>query len=275
MKSWNLIVAGSFVLAVAGMSIVAVGDTEPAAAEAAEAAAVEVSEDAVKDAIDEAAQLLGEVDETIQGVAKELETADEQIPAAAAGAAPGADEKAEGQADADASMPDANAAWMANALPNEHHARLDAYVGEWDVTVRFWTAPGMPPQVNQGTSEIKWILDGRFLQENFQSVMQMGENQPETFRGFGLTGYDNIKQRYVGIWADTMSTAVIESIGQFNESTGGLVLNSEFDDPMTGEPTTMRTELRQIGEDELLMEAYKPIGDQDFKCLEITYTRRP
>lgn len=271
MKSWNLIVAGSFVLAVAGMSIVAVGDTEPAAAEAAEAAAVEASEDAVKDAADEAAPLQGEVGETLQGVIEELEAADEEIPAAA----PEADEKAEGQADADGSMRDANAAWMANALPNEHHARLDAYVGQWDVTVRFWTAPGMPPQVNQGTSEFKWILDGRFLQENFQSVMQMGENQPETFRGFGLTGYDNIKQRYVGIWADTMSTAVIESVGQFDESTGGLVLNSEFDDPMTGEPTTMRTELRQIGEDELLMEAYKPIGDQDFKCLEITYTRRP
>jgi len=30
------------------------------------------------------------------------------------------------------------AAWMKNAMPGEHHARLGAMAGKWKVVVKFW-----------------------------------------------------------------------------------------------------------------------------------------
>lgn len=269
--------------AAAAASDVAVEAAEDAANEAAEQAVDEAAGGSVEAAVqtvDEAAESVQEAVATVEGIGEELGVADEaagdiagELAQDVAGEAAG--EVAEAPADqAEGYSPDAMAAWLAMSQPGEHHSNLEGFVGQWDVTVQYWMAPGMPPQVNQGTSEIQWILDGRFIQENFQSLMQM-DDQPQTFRGFGLTGYDNAKQQYIGIWADTMSTTVIGSTGQIDESTGGLVLISELEDPMTGEPTSMRTVFTAVGDDELLMEAFKPLGDQDFKCLEITYTRKP
>jgi len=264
-----LAVAGGLVLA--GFSMTAIGEAEPIttdetldAVETTADEVVEAAEQAVETA-EQALETIEDMDEELQAAGEVIQDAAEAVEAAEPEALPGGNE---------GSMQEAMAAWLLSSSPSEHHAKLDPFVGQWDVTVRFWMAPGLPPQVNQGTSEISWILDGRFLQENFQSVMQMG-TEPTTFKGFGLTGYDNVKQQYVGIWADTMSTAVIPSTGQFDESTGGFVLTSEFDDPMTGLPTSMRMVLQSLGEDGALMQAFKPLGDQEFMCLEITYTRRP
>ncbi len=272
---------GSLAVTAACLSMSALAGTEDAAAEApaeATAVAVEAAEEAVGDSVDtavqtvdEAAESVEEAVETVEGIGDELgvEVAHEESGEHADQA-----EHAEHTEYAEAHSPDAMAQWLANTQPGEHHGKLDGFVGQWDVNVQFWMAPGTPPQVNQGTSEIKWILGGRFIQEDFQSVMQMGE-EPQIFQGFGLTGYDNIKQQYIGLWADTMSTTMTESTGQIDESTGALVMISEFDDPMTGQPTAMRVVFTQINEDEALMQAYKPLGDLDFKCLEITYTRKP
>jgi hypothetical protein len=248
MKSRITVVVGSFVMTAACLSISVYGEADPAVAKDATDAVSNVAMEAVEEKMDAKAQ-------ADQAMGEEL------------GAVDKSSEEAAGEQAAMAQL-------MAKTMPSENHRKLDGYVGQWDVTTKYWMAPGMPPQINQGTSEIKWILDGRFLQENFQSVMQMGD-EPATFKGFGLTGYDNIKQQYVGIWADTMSTSVIESAGHIDQSTGALVLISHFDDPMTGDPTTMRTVFTIISDTEALMEAFKPLGEQEFKCLEIAYTRQP
>ncbi len=307
MKKRIMMVAGSFVMA-ACLSMSAFGEAEAVAEEAVDAVsnvAMEAAEGAVEAAVgdsaeeavqvaDEAGESVQEATEAVEGIGEELgvaEEAGEDVAGELAQDADVAGEVAQGvagevasegaDADHDAHgeyaeghSAEGMAAWMAISQPGEHHGQLEAYVGQWDVNVSFWMAPGMAPQVNQGSSEVKWILDGRFIQENFQSVMQMGD-EPQIFKGFGLTGYDNANNEYVGIWADTMSTVIIESAGQIDQSTGALVLVSEFADPISGEPTSMRTVLTVVSDDEVLMEAYKPLGDQEFKCLEIVYTRRP
>jgi len=286
----HYLMMGSLAFTAACLSMSAMGDTDNAAGEApakASAAAVDAAQDAADQATDQliddevgetvqaATQTADQAADSVQQAVQTVEGIDEELGVETAHQESGehAEDGAQGEY-GEGHSPEAMAQWMAKTQPGEHHRKLDKFVGQWDVTVQFWMAPGMPPQVNQGVSEIKWVLDGRFIQENFQSVMQMGD-QPQTFKGFGLTGYDNVKQQYVGVWADTMSTAVIESTGQIDESTGGLVLVSKFDDPMTGEPATMRTVFTPISDDEVLMEAYKPLGDKEFKFLEIAYTRRP
>lgn len=50
--------------------------------------------------------------------------------------------------------------WKEFATPNENHRVLDALVGDWDYTVKWWMSPDAKPEVSTGTSEIEWIMGG-------------------------------------------------------------------------------------------------------------------
>ena len=77
--------------------------------------------------------------------------------------------------------------------PGPEHRRLDALVGEWDVTVSFPTAPGQRRE-GSATASGRWVLDGRFVRLEYAS----------TFAGRPLTivrylGYDRHRGRWVEI----------------------------------------------------------------------------
>src|SRR3974377_1488776 len=99
-------------------------------------------------------------------------------------------------------------AWMAAATPGEAHKKLEPLVGAFSVKTISRRDPSKPPEETTGTSEKKWILGGRFLEEHAEGSM-MG--QP--FSGLGFTGYDNYKKRYVGAWMDNMGTVILTSSG--------------------------------------------------------------
>jgi uncharacterized protein DUF1579 len=250
------------VMTVVCLSMPAFGDAESAAATASDAAQV----------VDEAAQSVDEATQTVKGIGEELGVAGQAAEAVDTGAAATQPDSADqaGQPDQAEMM----AKWMELSTPSEHHAKLEAFVGSWDVTTKFWMAPGAPPQVNTGTSEIKWILGGRFIQEDFQSTMQMPGAEPQAFQGVGITGYDNAKGQYTGTWADTMSTTALSSVGQFDDSTQTLSLSSSFDCPMAG-PCDMRMTIRAVGPDEVLLQGFKTAkGQEEARYMEITYKRR-
>ncbi|PYI85070.1 MAG: hypothetical protein DME26_11885, partial [Verrucomicrobia bacterium] len=52
--------------------------------------------------------------------------------------------------------------------PGPGHKALEALVGNWKAEVKCWMEPGGAPDVSQGTAKASWILNGRFLQEEFQ-----------------------------------------------------------------------------------------------------------
>ena len=96
------------------------------------------------------------------------------------------------------------AAWMKYANPGEKHAYLKKLEGKWTGKAKFWMQPGAPPTESEGTAVNTLILGGRFLQSSYTSEV-MG--QP--FEGFGLDGYDIHKQKYIGLWTDTMATKML------------------------------------------------------------------
>ena len=49
--------------------------------------------------------------------------------------------------------------------PGPEHARLTALVGTWDVELTFTFQPGSPPVVAKGTSTIRSLFDGSFIEE--------------------------------------------------------------------------------------------------------------
>jgi hypothetical protein len=89
------------------------------------------------------------------------------------------------------------------ATPGEPHKKLNALEGSWECTVKFWMEPGKPPSESKATSENKWILGGRYLEEKV-----VGEFGGMKFEGLGIVGYDNVQKRFHSTWFDNFGTGV-------------------------------------------------------------------
>lgn len=157
-------------------------------------------------------------------------------------------------------------AWVAAASPGEHHAVLEPLIGQWQHTVTFWMAPGAPPVEVSATSEAKWILDGRYVEQSWQgSFMGM------PFRGLGITGYDNVRGEYVSIWMDNMSTGPMTGRGTFDPETRTLTIEGTAADPLTGEPDKpFRSVTRFEDDGSIVDQSYTPApGGEMFQSMEI------
>jgi len=93
--------------------------------------------------------------------------------------------------------------WQKLAQPGEPHKLFAGLVGSWTTTTKEWMEPGKPPTESTGTAEMRMLLDGRFLYQEYNAQM-MG--QP--FSGIGIDAYDNLRKRYVTAWMDTMGTGI-------------------------------------------------------------------
>lgn len=152
--------------------------------------------------------------------------------------------------------------------PGEHHARLDRMTGEWNVEVRFYMEPGGEPTVSRGTSEIRWVMDGRFVQETVT-----GEFMGDAFHGVGHTGYDNVAGEYEATWIDDHSTDIYMYTGRLDEN-GRLVLESEWKDPLTGETVMGRSVTAFPSADEMVVKGYEDRGDGEMLTMELRYSRK-
>ena len=88
--------------------------------------------------------------------------------------------------------------WQKLAQPGEPHKLFATLAGSWTTTTKEWMEPGKPPTESTGTADMKMLLDGRFLYQEFTGQM-MG--QP--FSGVGIDAYDNMSKKYMTAWMDT------------------------------------------------------------------------
>lgn len=98
--------------------------------------------------------------------------------------------------------------WQVAMTPGAAHKRLAPLVGTFKAKTEFVMAPGLPPMIHEGTSENRFVLGGRYLEQTYRG-MAMGM----PFEGIGYTGYDNPSKRYVGTWMDTFGTGLMNSVG--------------------------------------------------------------
>jgi len=161
-------------------------------------------------------------------------------------------------------------AMMKASTPGDAHKKLSAMVGTWDAVVKMYPMqPGAPVQQSTATSESKWVLGGRWVQE-----MVTGSFMGMPFNGIGYTGYDNVRKQYTGTWMDNMSTSTMISTGNM---TGDKTyeFTSSMDDPMSGKPMTVKTKMTVVDDDHHVMEMWGPTPDgKMMKMMEITYTRK-
>jgi hypothetical protein len=162
-------------------------------------------------------------------------------------------------------------AWMKAGTPGPHHANLAKLEGAWDLEVKWWMPGRDEPVVSKATSRTQMVLGGRFLHE-----MVEGEGlDGGSFEGAGLTGYDNSQQRYVAMWADTMSTALMTSAGHCNEEFTACTYFTESWDPAERTLTVGKSVERVRGPDTRVVKFYETAPDGSERLsMEITYTRK-
>lgn len=156
------------------------------------------------------------------------------------------------------------------ATPGEHQQHLAMLAGRWRTKQRFWPAPGAPVIETTGSAEHKMVLGGRYLLTRYQSTFF---GMP--FSGMGTAGYDRYTNKYVETWFDTMGTMTLVSEGTCDGTGRVRTVVANFNDPMTGKPTYMRSVYRIVDNDHYTLEMFGPGPDgQEYKWMEIEHTRR-
>jgi hypothetical protein len=129
--------------------------------------------------------------------------------------------------------------------------------------------PGSTPMVSEGTSEMKWVLDGRFVMDTHHGSM-MG--QP--YKGIGLTGYDNYRNMYEASWCSNMGTNYLTMRGARNPKTGVFTYYGEMDEPaLKVVGRTVKYVTRIVDKDHYVFEIIDLHAGDDYKVIEIAYER--
>ncbi|MGH8470070.1 MAG: DUF1579 domain-containing protein [Gammaproteobacteria bacterium] len=150
----------------------------------------------------------------------------------------------------------------------EPHKLFASLAGSWTTKTKEWMESGKPPTVSNGSAEMKMLLDGRFLQQEFTGHM-MG--QP--FSGIGIDAYDNLRKKYVTAWMDTMGTGIFMMEGTASADGKTITLNGQHPEPGGGY-MKHRAIWKIVDSDNQTFDMYGTHhGGKEMKMMEITYTR--
>jgi hypothetical protein len=152
--------------------------------------------------------------------------------------------------------------------PGPVHQRLNDLAGKWDVAIQYKL--GKNVQNGNATCEARWILGGRFLQQDYDSRFQ-----GEPFHVMQILGYDNQKKRVIELMMDTMSTSVLHNEGEISED-GKVITNvGDSRDPRTKKPYKLRTVYTIADRDHFTIEWFRADeGAADEKVVTLTHARK-
>jgi Protein of unknown function (DUF1579) len=157
------------------------------------------------------------------------------------------------------------------AMVGPHHARFKQMEGTWDASVTWNMGPGQPEQKSTSTSVIKTLMDGRYMQEE-----ATGEMMGRPFNGMGITGYDNVSQKYVNSWIDNAGTGIMQSTGTPDASGSTINWVGTMNDPVSGKAQHYRMVSHWTDNDHYTYEMYSkmPPSMKEMKVMSIEYTRK-
>lgn len=159
--------------------------------------------------------------------------------------------------------------WKKLGTPGEPHKLFAGLAGSWTTTTKEWMEPGKPPTESTGTADMKMLLDGRFLYQEFNGNM-MG--QP--FSGIGIDAYDNMTKKYVTAWMDTMGTGIFIMEGTASTDGKTITLKGQHAEPGGGQ-MKHRALWKIVDSNTQTFDMYGTHhGGKEMKMMEITYTRK-
>ena len=142
--------------------------------------------------------------------------------------------------------------------------------GTFDAEVITKMGPDAPETKAKGKEVSEMILGGRYLKIDFT-----GDMGGMPFSGTGLNGYDNVKQKWVSTWADSMSTGIMVTEGTADASGKVITFTGEYADPAEGgKMKKIRQVLKCTDDDHHEFEMYMPDpSGKEYRGLYIKYTR--
>ena len=158
-------------------------------------------------------------------------------------------------------------AWQKSMTPGPMHEMLASRVGEWKSEVTMWMDPSQPPTTSVGTSVTESLLGGRYFR-----TTHTGNFMGMDMTGIELGGYDNVKKEFFSTWIDNFGTGIMYLTGSYDEATKTFTFTGPTVDPM-GNEYNVRETVQIVDNDTHLFEMYMDQGGQEFKSMEIKFTR--
>ena len=161
------------------------------------------------------------------------------------------------------------AATTVNADPADpEHARLTAMCGTWDVEMTFWFQPGVPGVATRGTSTIRSLLDGLFVEEKIEGALK-----GTPFTTLAWTGFNLAMRQYEATRIASTNTMRIAELGGYDEKTNQFELKADY--TMGDDTWHQRTVIQTVSADTMIATSYLSFGTvPEWKGVEIKYTRR-
>ena len=160
--------------------------------------------------------------------------------------------------------------WKKLGTPGEPHKLFASLAGSWTTQTKEWMEPDKPPAESTGTAEMKMLLDGRFLYQEYNGQM-MGR----PFTGIGIDAYDNLTKKYVTAWMDSMGTGIFMMEGTASAGGRTITLKGSHPEPGGGR-MTHRAIWKIVDNNTQTFDMWGTHeGGKEMKMMEITYTRKP
>jgi hypothetical protein len=160
--------------------------------------------------------------------------------------------------------------WMEYATPTAQHKIFENMTGNWKFTSKFWETADSKPHESTGTSKMKLILGGRFLEHQTK-----GKAMGMPFEGLGITGYDNLKGKYDTVWLDSMGTGMMHGTGTFDSKSQTLTDTGEYSCPESETKSReYRSEWKIIDKNNHVYAMWGAGTDgKEFKQMELVFKR--
>jgi hypothetical protein len=145
--------------------------------------------------------------------------------------------------------------------PGPEHDVFDKDVGEWDALIEVYAGPA--PSTSTGRMTSRRTCGGLWLVADYQG--------DSGFSGHGMWTYDAQKKKYVGVWADAMTTFLAPGEGTWDAATRTMTFLYEArigDRTMRWRQTT-----ESVGDSTQIFRSYVP-DTADKEMMKATYKRR-
>ena len=157
---------------------------------------------------------------------------------------------------------------LSAATPDAEHGRLVAMCGTWDVDMTFWFQPGRAGVTTKGTSTIRPLFDGLFVEEKIEGTLNGAP-----FTTLAWTGFNTGTKQYEATRIASTNTIRIAESGTYDEKTNQFELKAEY--PLAGDTWRQRTVIERSSADTMTAASYLSFGKvPEWKAVEIKYTRR-
>ena len=146
--------------------------------------------------------------------------------------------------------------------------RLVSMCGTWDVEVTFWFQPGRPGITTKGTSTIRALFDGLFVEEKIEGLLN-----GTPFTTLAWTGFNTVTHQYEATRiASTNSMRIVES-GGYDDKNRQFELKADY--PLAGETWHQRTVIQPVSNDTMVATSYLSFGQvPNGKARKSRITRR-